>query len=119
MKKETPRSLKREAGLADGLKTVAPGAECLPRAETQGKAQSERAKRGLRHIDPGVASRARSAGTGSRHRLGQKRRLGSGQQIVGGMGTNPANMAGLVVLCLRSGSLQPAELLSTPTVFDF
>ena len=80
MKKETPRSLKREAGLANGLMTVALDAGCLPRGEDIGKAQSERAKRVLRHIDLRVASSARPFGTGSRHQMGQKRRLGSGQQ---------------------------------------
>jgi len=78
MKKESPRSEKRGPGLADGLNDS--GARCgMPTTgRDQGKAQSERAKRGLRHIDPGVASRARSSGTGSRHRMSQRRRLGSG-----------------------------------------
>ena len=80
MKKETPRSLKREAGLADGLTTVAPVAGIPTTGRDLGKAQSERAKRGLRHTDPGVASSARPSGAGSRHRMGQRRRLGSGQQ---------------------------------------
>ena len=41
---------------------------------------------------------------------GPKRRLGSGQQDRGGMGTDPGlpREPGLVVLCLRSGPHQPA-----------
>lgn len=111
MKKETPRSVKREAGLADGWKTVAPVAGIPTTGRDQGKAQSERAKRGLRHIDPGVASSARPSGAGSRHRVGQKRRLGSGQHDRWRRRDSPAILAGAVVLCL--------QLRLSPTSMNF
>ena len=94
MKKETPRSLKREAGLADGLNDSGASHGMPTTGRDQGKAQSERAKRGLRHIDPGVASSARSSGAGSRNRMGQKRRLGSGQQDRWRHGDQPRQLGG-------------------------
>lgn len=58
-----PRALEeRGAGLADGLKTVAPDTGSLPRGGTPGEAQSERVKRGSRHDDQGVASSTRRSG---------------------------------------------------------
>lgn len=60
---ERPRALEeRGAGLADGLKTVAPDTGSLPRGGTPGEAQSERVKRGSRHDDQGVASSTRRSG---------------------------------------------------------
>lgn len=62
---ERPRALEeRGAGLADGLKTVAPDTGSLPRGGTPGEAQSERVKRGSRHDDQGVASSTRRSGDG-------------------------------------------------------
>jgi hypothetical protein len=74
--------------------------ECLPRGETKGKAQSEREKRGLRHSDASVASSSQLSG--ACHATGWANSDGSAPacKIVGGMGTNPAILAGLVVLCL-------------------
>lgn len=100
MKKETPRSSKRRAGLADGLTTVAPVAGIPTTGRDPGKAQSEREKRGLRHIDPSVASSSRSFGAGSRHQTGTSRRRGSGQQDRGRHWDSPAISAGAVILCL-------------------
>ena len=120
MKKETPHSEKRGAGLADGWKTVAPVAGIPTTGRDPGKAQSERAKRGLRHIDPSVASSARPSGAGSRHQTGQRRRLGSGQQDRS-KALGPAwpllARAGRPVPSARALSNQH-DLLSTTTVLE-
>lgn len=94
MKKETLHSEKGRAGLADGLNDS--GARCgMPTTgRDQGKAQSERAKRGLRHTDPRVASSARPSGAGSRDQMGQRRRLGSGQQDRWRRGDQPGQFGG-------------------------
>lgn len=92
---ERPRAPEiRGAGLADGLKTVAPDTGGLPRGGTPGQAQSEREKRGSRHSDDHVSQVALDD-------LGlvtppdrPKRRLGSGQQDRGGMGTDLGTLAG-------------------------
>ena len=94
MKKETLPSEKGRAGLADGFDDS--GARCgMPTTgRDQGKAQSERARRGLRHTDPSVASGVRLSGAGSRNQMGQKRRLGSGRQDRGGHWDQPGQFGG-------------------------
>jgi hypothetical protein len=95
MKKETPRSLKAQ-GRSGGRFEDSGARHGMPTTGRDlGKAQSKRAKRGLRHNDPRVASSARPSGTGSRHQMGQKRRLGSGQQDRGGHRDSPAIWRGL------------------------
>lgn len=94
MKKETPRSSKRRAGLADGFDDSGASHGMPTTGRDQGKAQSERTRRGLRHIDPSVASGVRLSGAGSRNQMGQKRRLGSGQQDRGGHWDQPGQLGG-------------------------
>lgn len=120
MKKETPHSWKRGAGLADGLKTVAPVAGVPTTGRDPGKAQSKREKRGLRHIDPSVASSSRPSGAGSRHQMGQRRRLGSGQQDRSEAWEQPGHSwPGLFVHAFSSGSLQPAKLVQQLLISEF
>lgn len=102
MKKETPHSLKCRAGLADGLEDS--GARCRNAyhgARPQAKAQSERAKRGLRHTDPSVASSARPSGVGSRNQMGLLGGSAPVSKIDEGVGTAWPLLAGAVFLRLQ------------------
>ena len=114
MKKETPRSLKaqgrfggrfEDSGARHGIPTT---------GRDLGKAQSERAKRGLRHTDPSVASSARSSGAGSRDQMGSSRRLGSGLQDRGrhGNGLAPRHAGWGVRPMPSDNSHQPAMTFS-------
>ena len=116
MKKETPRSLKAQ-GRSGGRFEDSGARHGMPTTGRDlGKAQSKRAKRGLRHNDPRVASSARPSGTGSRHQMGHSRRLGSGLQDRGRQGNGPAphRRAGAVRPCLLTTltSLQNLSLNS-------
>lgn len=118
MKKETPRSLKAQ-GRSGGRfeRQWRQTRNAYHGARPQAKAQSERAKRGLRHNDPRVASSARPSGAGSRNQMGQKRRLGSGQQDRGGHGDNLAILGGACLpmpsLRLSPTSMNLSQLLQT------
>lgn len=113
MKKETPRSLKREAGLADGLTTVAPVAG-MP---TTGRDQRQKRSPQGRSAVPGTlihgaASSSRSFRAGSRHWMGTSRRLGSGLQDRGRHWDSPAILAGAVRPMPSDNSHQPAKSFS-------
>lgn len=116
MKKETPRSLKRRAGLADGLNDS--GARC--RSSYHGAGPKEKRSPKEQSAVPGTliqVSQVVLDHPGRDHVTGWARSDGSApaSKIVEGDGTNPAQCAGLVVLRLRSGSLHPAMTLSTTT----
>lgn len=111
---ERPCALEeRRAGLADGLKTVAPDTGSLPRGGTPGAAQSEREKRGPRHGDDDVSQVALNDPGMVTPLDRPMRRLGSGQQDRGGIGTSSGRRLtpGLVVLCL------PLRLSPTSNTF--
>lgn len=100
---ERPCALEeRRAGLADGLKTVAPDTGSLPRGGITGEAQSEREKRDPRHGDDDVSQVALNDPGMVTPLDRPMRRLGSGQQDRGGIGTSSGRRLtpGLVVLCL-------------------
>lgn len=77
------------------------GVEFQPWGETKEKAHSERAKRGLRHIDPSVASSARSSGAGSRNQMGLLGGSAPVSKIDEGVGTAWPLLAGAVFLRLQ------------------
>lgn len=108
MKKRPRTLLKCGAGLTDGLMTVGSDAGCLPRGGIRSKAQSEREKRDPRHSDLRVASSSRPSGGSHPTRWANSDGSAPASKIVGGIGTNPAILAGLVVLCLLL-KLSPAS----------
>lgn len=104
MKRETPRSVKRGASLADGLDDS--GARCgMP---TTGRDQRQKRSPKEQSAVPGTliqVSQVVLDHPGRDHVTGWAKSDGSApaSKIVGGMGTNPAKSAGLVVLCLQLG----------------
>lgn len=110
MKKETPRSLKREAGLADGLTTVAPDAGSL----TTGRDQKAKRSPKERSAVPGtvnlVSQVALDHPGSSHHRMGFLGGSAPASRIDGGMGTARLRFGGLGLssCAFNNGSLQPA-----------
>lgn len=94
-----PRALgERGAGLADGLKTVAPDTGSLPRGGTPGEAQSERVKRGSRHDDQGVASSTRRSGDSHSTRSAKTTARLEGMEAVKDTRVNPGRILAWLVL---------------------
>ena len=119
MKKETPRSSKRRAGLAIGLQDSGArhGMPTMGRDQTAERSPKERS------AVPGTLIQVSKVALDCPRRdhvIGWARSDGSApaSKIVEGMGTTSPFSAGLVFLCLRSGSLQPAELREATTFLD-
>jgi hypothetical protein len=109
MKKETPHSWKRGAGLVDGLNDSGArhGMPTTGRDHRQKRSPKEQSAVSgtLIQVSQVVLDRL-----GRDHATRWARSDGSApaSKIVEGMGTTSPFLAGLVFLCLRSGSLQPA-----------
>ena len=119
MKKETPHSSKCEAGLADGLTTVAPAAGMPTTGRDQRQKRSPKEQSAvsgtLIQVSQVVLDRL-----GRDHATRWAKGDGSApaSKIVEGIGTARLRFGGrgLSSFAFGSGSLQPASLLSTTTV---
>jgi hypothetical protein len=102
MTSSSPANFHGGAGLMDGHRQWRQMQEGQPRGGTPGQAQSEREKRGSRHSDEHVSQVALDDPGMVTPPDRPKRRLGSGQQDRGGMGTDLGGRQapGLVFLCL-------------------
>ena len=115
MKKETPHSSKCRAGLADGLTTVAPVTECLPRGETKAKRSPKEQSAVSGTLIQVLKVVLNCLGRDHATRWAKSDGSAPASKIVGGMGTTSPDWRGWSSYAFSSGSLQPATAGSTDT----
>jgi hypothetical protein len=115
MKKETPHSSKCRAGLADGLTTVAPVTECLPRGETKAKRSPKEQSAVSGTLIQVLKVVLNCLGRDHATRRAKSDGSAPASKIVGGMGTTSPDWRGWSSYAFSSGSLQPANAGSTDT----